>query len=122
MIEEIQKIVCQHYKITISSLLSPCRKKAICHARSIAIYLCRKYTYESLEFIGNAFNRKHPCILYNYEKIRNKTEFPWTNTFDNILRNELDFLQQRIPVKSNEGNKEMIEELDAEYMEITGIS
>lgn len=114
MIEDIQKIVCQYYKVDLSSLKSRSRRKEICYPRSIAIYLCREYTDASLASLGKAFNRQHPVILYNYAKIKRHREF------DNVLRNELEFLEQILPLKNNNQDEEMIKELEDEYSEIVG--
>lgn len=112
MINDIQKVICNYYKIDLLSLKSRCRRKAICYPRSIAIYLCREYTDESLTFIGKAFNRKHPVILHNYEKVKRAL------AFDNILRNEINFFTQIIPC--NGLDKGIVEELEDEYLEIIG--
>lgn len=115
MIKDIQKIICHYFKIDLPSLRSRTCRQEICYPRSIAIYLCRKYTNETLKVIGKAFNRKHPVILYNYEKV--KIGLEWNTT----LRNEVDLLAQRIPWESNKQDKEIVEKLENEYLEIIGI-
>lgn len=114
MIEEIQKTICRYYKIGLLSLKSRSRRKEICYPRSIAIYLCREFTAHSLKVIGNAFNRKHPVILHNYEKIKKAMKF------DNILKNEINFFTQIILLENNIQNQEMIEGLENEIAEILG--
>ncbi len=116
MIEEIQKTICRYYKLDLLSLKSRSRRKEICYPRSLAIYLCREFTRHSLKVIGKAFNRKHPVILHNYEKVKGRLKF------DNVLRNEVDFFIKIILLESKNQHKEMIEELETEYMEITGIA
>jgi len=114
MIEEIQKIICRYYKLDLLSLKSRSRRKEICYPRSLAIYLCREFTAHSLKVIGNAFNRKHPGVLHNYEKIKRRMKF------DNVLRNEVNFFIKIILLESNDQHKEIIEELEIELEEIVG--
>lgn len=114
IIEDIQKIICHYYKIDLLSLKSRSRKKEICYPRSIAIYLCREYTDKSLTSIGAAFNRQHPVILYNYERIKRKLKI------DYDLRREVEFLKLRLPVEINGYHTEIIEELEEEIEEISG--
>jgi chromosomal replication initiator protein len=89
-IEDIQKIVCKYFKIEIKELKSKSRKKVIAYPRSTAIYLCRKYTDNSLESIGRSFNRNHSTILYDYEKIRKNINI------DESMRKEVEFLCRKI--------------------------
>ncbi len=67
-VEEIQKIVCKYFTIDRAALKSKSRKKIITYPRSIAIYLCRRYTDKSLESIGHSFNRNHSTIVYDEKK------------------------------------------------------
>ena len=114
MIEDIQKTICQYYKIDLLTLKSRSRRKEICYPRSLAIYLCREFTTHSLKVIGNAFKRKHPVILHHYGKVKKAMKF------DNVLRNEVDFFTQIILLESKEQNQDIIEELEKEVEEILG--
>ncbi len=89
-VKDIQKIVCKNFKVDIDALKSKSRKKIISYPRSIAIYLCRRYTDKSLEFIGRSFNRNHSTILYDYEKIKKNIKI------DESVRKEVDFLCRQI--------------------------
>lgn len=112
-IENIQKIVCKHLIIDLKVLKSRSRKEEVCHARGIAIYLCRKYTDESLQSIGDHFNRNHPAILYSYEKVKRRIEV------DEDLRNEVNFIVNRITERNDwiKGRDKM----DEEKLEFHGI-
>lgn len=105
-IENIQKIVCKYLITDLKVLKSRSRKEEVCHARSIAIYLCRKYTDESLQSIGDHFNRNHPAILYSYEKVKRRIEV------DEDLRNEVNFIVNRITERNDwiKGRSKMDEE------------
>ncbi len=85
-VEDIQKIVCKYFKIDIEALKSKSRKKIISYPRKIAIYLSRKYTDKSLEFIGRSFNRNHSTVLYDEEKIKKNIKI------DSSIRREVEFL------------------------------
>jgi chromosomal replication initiator protein len=89
-VEDIQKIVCKYFKTDTEALTSRSRKKIISHPRSIAIYLCRRYTDRSLESIGRSFNRNHATILYDYEKVKRNIEI------DESMRREVEFLCRQI--------------------------
>lgn len=89
-VEDIQKIVCKYFKVDRDALKSKSRKKIIAYPRSIAIYLCRRYTDKSLESIGRSFNRNHSTVLYDEEKIKKKIKI------DDGVRREVEFLCRQI--------------------------
>jgi chromosomal replication initiator protein len=63
-IDHIQQIVCSTFQISIEDLRSSKRRKELAVARKIGMYLCRRYTTESLESIGKSFRRSHSSVLY----------------------------------------------------------
>lgn len=63
-IEHIQQIVCSSFQVTVEELRSPSRRKQLATARKIAMYLCRRYTTESLQAIGKSFKRTHSSVLH----------------------------------------------------------
>jgi len=69
-IEQIAKIVCKKFDITDQELKSTARSQRISHTRHIAIYLTRELTQLSFVNIATFFNKKHPTILFSYEKIK----------------------------------------------------
>ena len=89
-VEDIQKIVCKYFKVDMEALKSRSRKKAISYPRCIAIYLCRRYTDKSLEFIGRSFRRNHSTILYDCEKTAKNIKI------DESIRREVEFLCRQI--------------------------
>lgn len=60
----ITKLVCKYYNLTNKELVSRSRKRVIVRPRQVAIYLTRKYTDQSLQVIGNSFNRYHATVLH----------------------------------------------------------
>ena len=63
-IDHIQQIVCCNFQISVEDLRSSKRRKELTAARKIAMYLCRRYTTESLACIGKSFSRSHSSVLY----------------------------------------------------------
>jgi chromosomal replication initiator protein len=64
-IDEIQKTICDFYKIKLSDLLSTKRTHAIVKPRQIAMTLAKELTQFSLPTIGSAFGgRDHTTVLH----------------------------------------------------------
>jgi chromosomal replication initiator protein len=63
-IDHIQQVVCGAFQISVEDLKSSKRRKELAAARKIGMYLCRRYTTESLESIGKSFRRSHSSVLY----------------------------------------------------------
>jgi len=69
-INKIQKVVAEHFKISIDDLKSKKRNSNISFPRQIAMYLCRKLTDESFPKIGIEFGGKdHSTVMHSCEKI-----------------------------------------------------
>ncbi len=74
-IENIQKTVCEYYKIRIAELLSKRRHRSIARPRQIAMSLCKELTQHSLPEIGDAFGgRDHTTVLHACRKINELCE------------------------------------------------
>tara|TARA_R110002124_G_scaffold66612_7_gene181304 strand:+ start:2240 stop:4123 length:1884 start_codon:yes stop_codon:yes gene_type:complete len=69
-IEDIQKIVSQHYNVSRTDLLSARRTRTIVLPRQIAMYIAKSITPRSLPEIGRRFgNRDHTTVLHAVRKI-----------------------------------------------------
>jgi chromosomal replication initiator protein len=69
-IENIQKTVCDYYKIRSSELLSKKRNRSIARPRQVAMHLSKTLTTHSLPEIGEAFGgRDHTTVLHAHRKI-----------------------------------------------------
>ena len=67
---KIQKIVAEHFQISIDDLKSKKRSSNISFPRQIAMYLCRKLTDESFPKIGIEFGGKdHSTVIHSCKKI-----------------------------------------------------
>ena len=74
-ISRIEKIVAEHYKISIEDLKSKKRNADIAFPRQIAMYLIRKITDESFPKIGQEFGGKdHSTVMHACEKISNEID------------------------------------------------
>ncbi len=87
--ENIQKTVCDYFKIRTADLLSKKRTRSIARPRQIAMALAKNLTNHSLPEIGNAFGgRDHTTVLHACKKITelrasdNKVD----EDFNNLLR------------------------------------
>jgi chromosomal replication initiator protein len=90
-IEEIQKLVANHYGIKISELKSSKRMKALVLPRQIAMYLSRQLTSHSFPEIGERFGGKdHSTIIHAIKKIEKimEEDFQVRSTI-NSLKKEL---------------------------------
>jgi chromosomal replication initiator protein len=63
-VEDIQRAVCGHFRLTSSDLLSKDRHKSVAFARQVAMYLCRQRLKCSFPELGRAFgNRDHTTVM-----------------------------------------------------------
>ena len=74
-IDEIQRVVAEHYRVTVSDMLSKGRSRTVVRPRHVAIFLAKQLTNYSLPEIGKAFGgRDHTTVLHAYRKIRDTRE------------------------------------------------
>ncbi len=69
-VEDIQRIVCHHFKLRSIDLLSKDRHKSIAFARHVAMYLCKQRLKCSFPELGRAFgNRDHTTVMSAVRKV-----------------------------------------------------
>lgn len=68
-IEMISELIARQFKVSVSEMQSKSRKKTLTFPRQVAMYLCRKYTDDSLADIGRAFNRDHSTVMHSIKKV-----------------------------------------------------
>ena len=69
-IEDIQRVVAQHYNIPKNEMLSNRRTRTVVRPRQIAMYLAKIMTLRSLPEIGRRFGgRDHTTILHAVRKV-----------------------------------------------------
>ena len=90
-IEEIQKVVSEHFKIRVLDLKSSSRAKPIVVPRQIAMYLIKKFLDKSLVDIGAAFGgRDHTTVINSLEKVES------TQAKNPEFKNDIDDLITKI--------------------------
>ncbi len=94
-IEDIQKAICDFYKLNLSDLVSKKRPANIAFPRQVAMYLCRLMTVKSLQEIGIAFGgRDHGTVIHACKSVEN------TMQQDPSTKRTVTFLQQKLVNKS----------------------
>jgi len=74
-IQNIKKIVAEHYNLNLTKIDSKKRTQNIVLPRQIAMYLSREMTDSSLPVIGEAFGgRDHTTVMHAHNKITEKIE------------------------------------------------
>ncbi len=69
-VEDIQRVVCHHFKLRSTDLLSQDRHKSIAFARHVAMYLCKQRLKCSFPELGRAFgNRDHTTVISAVRKV-----------------------------------------------------
>lgn len=69
-VDDIQRIVCHHFKLRTADLLSKDRHKSIAFARHVAMYLCKQRLKCSFPELGRAFgNRDHTTVMSAVRKV-----------------------------------------------------
>lgn len=69
-IESLTDAVCKYFNVPLKDMQSSARNQKISQARQIATYLVRDMLQLSFVSIAEFFNKKHPTILFAYEKIK----------------------------------------------------
>jgi len=88
--DDIEKLVCQYFKVDPLMLRSKSRKKIHAYPRNIFIYLCRRHTNSTLEKIGRSIDRNHSTVVYASEVIEQKMKV------QPQVRKQVHFLSQKL--------------------------
>lgn len=90
-VEDIQKLVSDHFQIKISDLKSANRSKPIVVARQVAMYLVKTYLEKSLIDIGRAFGgRDHTTVISSLRRVEELQEK------DSDLHKDIEDLRRKI--------------------------
>ena len=83
-IQKIQRVVAEHYNVSVEDLKSKKRVATIAFPRQIAIYLSRQLTDDSVPKIGIEFGgRDHSTVMHSCDKI--EKERKENKQLDNII-------------------------------------
>ena len=88
-VENIQKVICEHFSLKMGELKSKRRTKNIALPRQMAMYLCRKHTATSFPVIGDKFGGKDHSTVIHASKIiekRMKTDLFMQSTIETLER------------------------------------
>jgi chromosomal replication initiator protein len=92
-IDFIQKIVCDHYNISVDKLSSKTRKREVVQARQLAMYFSKKLTKSSLATIGlQCGNKDHATVLHACRTVNNLIET------DKKFRLSVDEIEKKIKI------------------------
>lgn len=90
-LEDIQKLVADHFKVRVTDLKSTTRAKQIVVPRQISMYLIKKHLDKSLVDIGRAFGGKdHTTVMNALERVN------FLQAKDLTIKSDLDELNTRI--------------------------
>ena len=91
MPEKIISVVCEHYQIRESDILSQKKNNSISHIRQIIMYLCCEMTGLTLKEIGSAIgSRNHATVIHGREKIEAERRT------DEKLKADLEILRKKL--------------------------
>jgi len=94
-IEEIQRIVCEHYGIPEDMVRAKNRKKEVALARQISMYLSKTMTPHSLKTIGLHFGgRDHSTVIHAIQTIKQ------IRKKDKTIKDDLTALERKIELAS----------------------
>ena len=93
-IENIQKVVAEHYNVSVSDLKSKKKDRKFVIPRQISIFICCSLTEYSTTEIGNEFGgRDHTTIMHARDKVESllKTDSSMNSTVNLLIRATKDF-------------------------------
>jgi chromosomal replication initiator protein len=89
-VNQIQKIVCDYYQISLRELLGKGRQKKLVRARQVGLYFSRLYTSKTVVELGRLFQRSHSSVVYALQTLeRDRQLMP-------RLEEEVKFLQEKM--------------------------
>jgi len=67
--KDVEDLVCKRYKVAPNMLRAKSRLKVHVWPRKVYMYLCRQFTDETIETIGESVGRGHATVIYGSEAI-----------------------------------------------------
>ncbi|MCR5605967.1 MAG: chromosomal replication initiator protein DnaA [Treponema sp.] len=98
-IDVIQKVVADHYNISLSDIKGKKRDRKVVIPRQIALYIARQLTEYSWHDLGNEFGgRDHTTAMHSYEKIESaiQTDSNLNSLIALLIRNIKDYKSHKI--------------------------
>ena len=96
-VENIQKLVAEHFDLPVDKLQGKTRKRSIVIARQLSMYLAKNLTDKSLKAIGETFGgRDHSTVIYSCKTVQDLMET------DAIFHDTVSELEKKIKMSLNE--------------------
>ncbi len=90
-VEDVQRVVCHHFKLRSGELLSKDRHRSVAFARHVAMYLCKQRLKCSFPELGRAFgNRDHTTVMSAVRKVEH------LRSSDAEVRAHIDALERKL--------------------------
>jgi chromosomal replication initiator protein len=96
-VDFIQKLVGEHFDVSVEKLKGQTRKRGIVIARQLSMYLAKNLTNKSLKAIGENFGgRDHSTVIYSCKAVQDLLDT------DLIFKDTVADLQKKIKMSLNE--------------------
>jgi chromosomal replication initiator protein len=96
-VDYIQKLVAEHFDVSVERLQGKTRKRSIVIARQLSMYLAKNLTDKSLKAIGENFGgRDHSTVIYSCKTVQDLMET------DAIFKDTVNDLEKKIKMSLNE--------------------
>ncbi|MFM9951641.1 MAG: chromosomal replication initiator protein DnaA [Saprospiraceae bacterium] len=93
----IQKLVAEHFGVTMDKIQGKTRKRSIVIARQLSMFLAKKLTDKSLKSIGEMFGgRDHSTVIYSCKTVQDLMET------DAIFKDTVTDLEKKIKMSLND--------------------
>jgi len=73
-IEDVKRVICDHFKITSEDLLAHRRDHDLAHPRQIGMYLAKSLSKKSFYEVARRFERDRTTVTWAFRKIRRLIE------------------------------------------------
>ena len=98
-VDNIKKLVAEHFSLPIEKLQSKTRKREIVIARQLSMYLAKNHTKDSLKQIGANFGgRDHSTVIYSCKTVKDLMDT------DLLFRDTVQELERKVQMQLNRGN------------------
>lgn len=95
-VENIKKIVAEHFELPLEKLIGKTRKRNVVIARQLSMYLAKNYTNSSLKSIGGKFGGKdHSTVIYSINAVQNLMDT------DTLFKSTVEELKKKVQLSLN---------------------
>jgi chromosomal replication initiator protein len=95
-VEEVQRVVCDHFGISLNEMKSKRRTQHVAASRQIAMFLSRKLLSASFPMIGDKFGgRDHSTVIHAHTVVGKRIEA------DPTLRATIEGLERKLTKRGN---------------------